>query len=201
MDELDLLHESDGPGGPKRRPPWMLLGGLLVVVLLALVGVGWMVGTVAGRDGTVTAAGGSTAPATTTPAATTEPAQASESESAFPTALPSVTVTPRRTIPVGAGTVAPSPTPRVTTPRATPRPTPKPKPTVTPPTGLVSVPDVVGLRVKSATAILKAAGFKVTVLGGILAPDRDARRVTVQQPGPGTKARPGSVVVLLTDGL
>lgn len=199
MDELDLLHESDGPGEPKRRPPGLLLGGLLVVVLLALVGVGWMVGTVASRDGTVTAANGSTVPAATTTAAATEPAQASASESAFPTALPAVTVTPRRTIPVGVGTVAPSPTPRVTTPRATPKPSPKP--TVTPPTGLVAVPDLVGLKVRSATSILKAAGFKVTVLGGILAPDRDARRVTGQQPGPGTKARPGSVVVLLTDGL
>lgn len=195
MDELDLLHEYDGPGGPKRRPPWMLLGGLLLAVLLALVGVGWMVGTVTGRDGEVTAAGGSTA-AATTPAATTEPAQASES--AFPTALPSVPATPRQTIPRAVGPVVPVPTPRVTTPKATPRPTPAP---TAAPTGLVAVPDVVGLRVRSATAILKAAGFRVTVLGGILAPDRDARRVTVQQPGAGTKARAGSVVVLLTDGL
>jgi cytoskeletal protein RodZ len=198
VDELDLLHESDGPGGPK-RPPWVLVGGLLVVVLLALVGVGWMVGTVAGRDGKVTtAAPASTTPAATTAAATTEPAQASESpsESAFPTALPSSSPTPRRTISVPVGTVAPSPTPRVTTPA----PKPSPKPTTTP-AGLVEVPDVVGLKVKSATAILQAAGFRVSVLGGILQPDRDQRRVTVQRPAAGTKARAGAVVILLTDGL
>src|SRR5829696_1575600 len=74
VDDLDLLHDPEDPGGP-RRPPWMLLGGIVAVALLALVGVVWMVGTVVD--------GGDRPPA----AASTGPT--STSGSAAPTATPS----------------------------------------------------------------------------------------------------------------
>lgn len=202
-DDLDLLGGSEGPGGPE-RPPWMLVTGIVLVALLTLVGVGWMVTSVVGGGGTVTAAGPATpsAPPTTAPSSAPSTARAAET-SAFPTALPTTTRPP---VPTYSVPVVPVPSAigvAPTTPRVTPRATtPPPTPRVPPPAaGLRTVPDVVGLKVRSATAVLKSAGFRVSVLGGLFAPDRDARRVTAQQPTAGSKARAGSIVILLTDGL
>ena len=201
-DEFDLLRDPDGPDGsvpPERRPAWVLVGGLVAVVLLALVGVVWMVSSVSGRGGTVTA-GATTSPqavtaapattaATTTPAATTEPAPT--------TTVPRPTATTRIPVPPlpSAATVAPAPTPRPTPAPTTSRPVPPPVPV-----GKL-VPDVVGLRVTVAARVLRGQGFKVRVLGGVLGPDRDDRRVIAQRPGAGAVARPGSTVILVTDGV
>lgn len=198
-DELGLLRDSEGSGGPERRP-WVLVTGIVLVALLTLVGVGWMVSSVLDDGATVSAAAPTTTPPT--PAPSTTPAAAPATTTAFPTALPTTTRPPAPTyslpvVPVpSAVSVAPTtrrpapmPTPRVTTPRATP------------PAGLRVVPDVVGLRVRSARVSLEAAGFRVSVLGGVFGSGRDNRRVTAQRPTPGTLARAGSTVVLVTDGL
>src|SRR5829696_4406487 len=113
VDDLDLLHDPEDPARP-RRPPWMLLGGIMAVALLALVGVVWMVGT-AVDGGDRPAAAASTGPASTSVSAT---------------------------------------------------PGPVPRPTAITRSGLVRVPDIIGQRVRAATATLRAAGFQVAVLGG-----------------------------------
>jgi PASTA domain len=198
-DEFDLLRDPGGPTPPARRPTWVLVGGLVAVVLLALVGVVWMVTSVSGRGGKITAASTTSAPAvtaapTTSLAATTDPP--------VPTTtvpVPTRTVTPPVLTVPPAATVVPSPT-RKPVPTTT-RP-PVPRPTVpTPPGQLVPVPGVIGLRIKAAVGVLQGQGFKVQVLGGVLGPDRDDRRVTAQRPTPGAMVRPGSTVILVTDGL
>lgn len=197
-DEFDLLREPEGSTPPERRPAWLLIGGLVAVVLLTLVGVVWMISSVSGRGGTVTAAPTTSAPAvtaapTTSLAATTDPPVPT-----MTVPLPTATFTvPAAPVP-SAVTVAPSPTrkPAPTTSR------PVPKPTLSTPVGkLVPVPGVIGLRVKAATGVLRAQGFKVQVLGGVLGPDRDDRRVTAQRPGAGAMVRAGSTVILVTNGL
>ncbi|HEY6748533.1 MAG TPA: PASTA domain-containing protein [Mycobacteriales bacterium] len=200
-DAFDLLRDPEGPAPPDRRPVWLLVGGLVAVVLLALVGVVWMVSSVSGGGGTVTA--GATTPATT-PATTSAPAV-----TAAPTTTPAATTrppVPTTTVPrltvvplPSVATLAPSPTPRRTPAPTTSRPLPTPTPT---PVGrLVPVPDVVGLRVTAAAGVLRAQGFKVQVLGGVLGPDRDDRRVTAQRPRAGAVVLAGSTVILVTDGL
>lgn len=194
-DDLNLLRGADEPDGPGRQP-WMLVTGVVLVALLTLVGVGWAVTSVLDQDGEPARAA---APTTSPAAATTVPTPAdATSDPPFPTALPTTTA-PTYSVPTSpvppALTVAPTtrrPVPRVTTP-------PVPRPTI-PPAGLRAVPDVVGQRVRTATAILQAAGFRVSVLGGS-GSGRDRRRVTTQQPSAGTAAPAGSVVILLTDGL
>ena len=206
MDELDLLRGSDGPA---KRPPWALLTVVVVVALLALVGAGWVASSVisgSDRPAPVAAPAPTTsAPATTTPVATV-PASATVLPSTSPpvptSAVPTVTVP---AVPVQSAATVVAPRPRPTTPGPTPAPTPKPapKPTAsTPAPGtLVQVPDVIGLRVRGATAVLQAAGFRVGVLGGVLTPNRDQRRVTAQRPTPGTLLRTGSVVILVSDSV
>lgn len=201
-DEFELLHDQDGPPPPGRRPAWVLIGGLVAVVLLALVGVVWMVTSVSGRGGTVSAAATGTtsappvtAPPTATVAATTGP--------------PAPTTPPVTTVPVPTATftvpVLPPPSAATVAPTTKPAPKPtvsRPGPKPTPPGGkLVPVPDVTGLRVKAAVAVIRGAGFKVQVLGGVQSPDRDDRRVTAQRPTAGSTARAGSTVILVTDGL
>lgn len=205
-DEFDLLREPQGPTPPERRPAWLLVGGLIAVVLLTLVGVVWMVSSVSGRGGTVTAAA-TTAAATTPAANTAAPAVtaaptttlAATTEPPVPTTtvpLPTATFTVPTAPPPSAVTVAPTRKPAPTTSR------PAPKPTASAPVGkLVPVPGVIGLRVRAATQVLRAQGFKVQVLGGLLSPDRDDRRVTAQRPTPGSVVRAGSTVILVTDGL
>jgi hypothetical protein len=95
---------------------------------------------------------------------------------------------------------APKPTPKPTT-APVPTPRPLPNPTLTIPVGpLARVPDVVGLRVQQASAVLRWAGFTVQVIGGVQDPERDDRRVTAQRPGAGAVVRAGSTVILVTDG-
>lgn len=204
-DEFDLLHESQGPTPPERRPAWALVGGLVAVVLLALVGVVWMVSSVSGRGGRITAAATTSAPAvtaapTTTLAATSEPPLPTTTVPTTTAPLPTATFTVPTAAPPSAVTVAPRPT--RTHPPAPTTSRPVPRPTLSTPVGkLVPVPGVTGLRVKAATGVLQAQGFKVQVLGGVFSPDRDDRRVTAQRPTAGSFVRAGSTVVLVTGGL
>lgn len=204
-DEFDLLAGQEPDEGPRRRT-WAVLTGVLVVALFGLVGVIWMVNALVSGGATVDTA----APAATTAAPTTTPAPPTESVDmtipTVPSPTPSVP-TPRVTLPrvpvtTAATVVAPPPTPAPTTPKPVPKPVPTrptPKPT---PGRLVEVPPVVGQKVKTAVITLEAAGFKVTILGGAFAPGpRDDRRVTAQTPAGGSKAPPGTRVVLVTDGL
>jgi hypothetical protein len=197
-DELDLLPEQperpeqQDPTSP-RRPMGLLVGALVAVALLAVAGVFWMVTAVSHRSSTVTVAGASSlAPATTTP--TAAPATTAAAETVPP---PTATFS-LPAVPVGsAGTVLAPP------PRPTPKPAPRPvpKPTLSTPVGkLVPVPGVIGLRVARASTELRAAGFKVQVIGGVLDPDRDDRRVVAQRPTPGSVVLAGSTVILVTDG-
>ena len=188
MDDLDLLHDPEDPARP-RRPPWMLLGGIMAVALLALVGVVWMVGT-AVDGGDRPAAAASTGPTST-------------SVSASPTPDPTPAAVPSAATVVAAPTTAPpAVAPRAATPGPTVRtttPGPVPRPTATTRSGLVRVPDIIGQRVRAATATLRAAGFQVAVLGGFSRPDRDERRVIAQRPTPGSWVPAGSLVVLIID--
>lgn len=195
-DELDLLPgEPDGPA--PRRPVGLLVGALVVIVLLAVGAVFWLVSEVSGRGGTVGAGGSPTAAATPTSTPTSlEPTSAPPPTiPALPTATFSVPAV-RSTVP--APTVAPPPKP---VPKPTP-PAPTPKPTLATPVGkLVTVPDVVGLRIPQATVQIRAAGLKPQVLGGVLDVDRDQRRVIAQRPTAGSVVRAGATVILVSDGL
>lgn len=131
-----------------------------------------------------------TSAATTTPEASTPPA---------PT-VPPTTVPPTTAGPVRApATIAPTRT--VPTQRPAPTTRPVPHPTLAVPAGtLVAVPGVVGLKVQQAGTVLRAAGFRVQVIGGVLDPERDDRRIVAQRPTPGSVVRAGSTVILVTDG-
>jgi beta-lactam-binding protein with PASTA domain len=48
--------------------------------------------------------------------------------------------------------------------------------------------------------VLRAVGFRVQVIGGVLDPERDDRRIVAQRPTPGSVVRAGSTVILVTDG-
>ncbi|HST66919.1 MAG TPA: PASTA domain-containing protein [Mycobacteriales bacterium] len=204
-DEFDLLGDPAGATPPAKRPTAALVAGLVAVVLLALVGVVWMVSSVAARGGKVDTAAATPAATTTAPPAT-DPAT-TQPPATTPAAATSTVPVPTATLTVPAGpvptavTVAPVPT----APRPIPTRTitlPAPKPTVSAPGGkLVTVPGVIGLRVKAASDVLRTAGLKVQVLGGIATPDRDDRRVTAQRPGPGSIVRAGATVILVTDGI
>ena len=194
-DEFGLLPDQQGAPPPPRRPMGLVLGGLVLVALAAVAAVFWLVASLADRGRTVTAAGtpssaATTAAATPTPAATTPPA---------------TTVPPTTVAPVTAGPVRPAATtaPSRTAPKPTPAPTtrPVPRPTASVPVGrLVRVPDVVGLRVQQAGTVLRAAGLRVQVIGGVLDPDRDDRRIVAQRPTAGSVVLAGSTVILVTDG-
>ncbi len=195
-DEFGLLPDQQDPP-PPRRPAGLLIGALVAVALLAVAGVFWMVVSVADRGGKVTAAGSASPAPATNPPPTTPPPSTPAAATAPPT-----TAAPTTAAPVGtAATIiatAPAPTPKPTT---APAPRPVPKPTLTVPAGkLVRVPDVVGLRVQQAGTVLRAAGLKVQVIGGVLDPDRDSRRVTAQRPAGGAAVLAGSTVILVTDG-
>lgn len=196
-DDLDLLH-GEPPAAPPRRPMGPLLGGLIVVALLAVVGVFWLVSTVADRGTKV----GLAAP-TNTPAPSTTPAVPTSAEpptipATLPTATFSVPALPS-SVPTPLSTIsAPAPTP---TPKPVPKPVPTTRPAPTPDGKLVTVPDVTGLRVTLATTQLRAAGLKVQVLGGVLDVDRDQRRVIAERPTAGSVVLAGSTVILITDGV
>jgi hypothetical protein len=195
-DDLGLLPDEQAGPPPPRRPLGLLVGGLVAVALLVVAGAVWMVASVSDRVPNVKAAGSaSPAPATTaapstTPAATTAPPTTAAPTSAGP-------VRTATTVVVTPPPPAPKPTPKPTTAPA-PTPRPLPKPTLTIP--LARVPDVVGLRVQQASAVLRAAGFTVQVIGGVQDPERDDRRITAQRPGAGAVVRAGSTVILVTDG-
>jgi PASTA domain len=197
-DEFGLLPDQDDPT-PPRRPAGALVAGLAVVALLAVAAVFWMVTSVAGRGVKITAAG-TPAPATSAPT-TTRPTTPPTTPPATTTPAPTTTSAPRRT---PGPTVIPPLTirPAPTTPRPVPTATkPAPRPTPSAPVGrLVRVPDVTGLRVQQAGTVLRAAGLKVQVVGGVLDPDRDERRVVFQRPTGGQVVLAGSTVILVTDG-
>ena len=189
-DEFGLLPDQQGAPPPPRRPMWLVLGGLVLVALVAVGAVFWLVASLADRGRTVTAAG------TPSPVAATTPA---------PTPTPVATTPPVSTVPptTAPSTVVPAPSATAIVPTPTPAPTtrPVPRPTLTIPVGrLVRVPDVVGLKVARAGTVLRAAGFRVQVIGGVLDPERDDRRIVAQRPTAGSAVRAGSTVILVTDG-
>ena len=190
-DEFGLLPGQQAAPPPPRRPLGLVLAGLVLVALVAVGGVFWLVASLADRGRTVNAAG------TPSPAAVT---------SAAPTPTPEATTPPAPTAPPttagsvrAPGTVAPTRT--VPTQRPAPTTLPVPHPTLAVPVGtLVAVPGVVGLKVQLAGTVLRAAGFRVQVIGGVLDPERDDRRIVAQRPTPGSVVRAGSTVILVTDG-
>lgn len=198
-DDLDLLHDPDGDGKPASRP-WPLLAAVVIVALLSVAGLGWLASSLVGGDAEIRPAA-APSPTSSVPAPTTAPAPVNTTAS--PTASDAQTVAaPSPTL---RTTRAPAPPPRTvvpTTPAAAPTTR---KPTATPPPPApkrVVIPDVLGERLKSATATLQAAGFRVAVFGSPGPPPRpDQRRVTSQRPGSGTLAPAGSTVVLVMDSV
>ena len=188
-DEFGLLPDQQGAPPPPRRPMGLVLGGMVLVALVAVGAVFWLVASLADRGRTVTAAGtpspvAATTAAPTTPVATTPP---------VPT-VPPTTVAPSTVAP------APSATMIVPAPKPTPAPTTRPVPRPVPVGRLVRVPDVVGLKVAQVGSVLRAAAFRVQVIGGVLDPERDDRRIVAQRPTAGSAVRAGSTVILVTDG-
>lgn len=190
-DDFGLLPDQQGAPPPPRRPMGLVLGGMVLVALVAVGAVFWLVASLADRGRTVTAAGTPSPVAATTAAPTT------------PATTPPVTTVPPTTVAPSTVAPAPSATAIVPTPKPTPAPTirPVPRPTLSVPVGrLVRVPDVVGLKVAQAGSVLRAAGFRVQVIGGVLDPERDDRRIVAQRPTAGLVVRAGSTVILVTDG-
>jgi hypothetical protein len=190
-DEFGLLPGQQAAPPPPQRSLGLVLAGLVLVALVAVGGVFWLVASLADRGRTVNAAG------TPSPAAVT---------SAAPTPTPEATTPPAPTAPPttagsvrAPGTVAPTRT--VPTQRPAPTTLPVPHPTLAVPVGtLVAVPGVVGLKVQLAGTVLRAAGFRVQVIGGVLDPERDDRRIVAQRPTAGSVVRAGSTVILVTNG-
>lgn len=195
-DEFGLLPGQQAAPPPPRRPLGLVLAGLVLVALVAVGGVFWLVASLADRGRTVDAAG------TPSPAAVTSAAPSTAPEASTP---PAPTAPPTTAAPTTAGPVrAPAtraPTRTVPTQRPAPTIRPVPHPTLAVPVGtLVAVPGVVGLKVQQAGTVLRAAGFRVQVIGGVLDPERDDRRIVAQRPTPGSVVRAGSTVILVTDG-
>ena len=192
-DDFGLLPDQQGAPPPPRRPMGLVLGGMVLVALVAVGAVFWLVASLADRGRTVTAAGTPSPVAATTAAPTPTPVATT----------PQVTTVPPTTVAPSTVAPAPSATAIVPTPKPTPAPTtrPVPRPTLAVPVGrLVRVPDVVGLKVAQAGTVLRAAGFRVQVIGGVLDPERDDRRIVAQRPTAGSAVRAGSTVILVTDG-
>jgi PASTA domain len=194
-DEFGLLPDQQGAPPPPPRPMWLVLGGLVLVALVAVGAVFWLVVSLADRGRTVNAAGtpspaaATTSAPTPTPVVTTPPILT----------VPPTTVAPTTVAPIRSATIAPT----RTGPKPPPAPTtrPVPRPTLSVPAGrLVPVPGVVGLRVQQAGTVLRAAGFQVQVIGGVLDPERDDRRIVAQRPTAGSVVRAGSTVILVTNG-
>jgi len=194
-DEFGLLPGQQAPP-PPQRPLGLVLAGLVLVALLAVGGVFWLVASLADRGRAVNATG------TPSPAAATSAAPTPTPEASTP---PAPTVPPATAAPTTAGPVRSpatiAPTRTVPTQRPAPTTRPVPSPTLAVPVGtLVAVPGVVGLKVQQAGTVLRAAGFRVQVIGGVLDPERDDRRIVAQRPTPGSVVRAGSTVILVTDG-
>jgi len=195
-DEFGLLPGQQAAPPPPRRPLGLVLAGLVLVALVAVGGVFWLVASLADRGRTVDAAG------TPSPAAVTSAAPSTAPEASTP---PAPTAPPTTAAPTTAGPVrAPAtraPTRTVPTQRPAPTIRPVPHPTLAVPVGtLVAVPGVVGLKVQQASTVLRTVGFRVQVIGGVLDPERDDRRIVAQRPTPGSVVRAGSTVILVTDG-
>jgi hypothetical protein len=199
VDDLDLLRDPDGAGGPDGAGdpegdgaptprPWRLLAAVLVAALVVLSGLVWVFGSLVG--------GTDPRPAAASPTATTPAPTAVTTRAPAPTrTVASPARTPFRPIPTIRVPVLPSPTPAPTTRRPT-LPPPSPGPL------LVRVPDVTGQRLTSATLTLRAAGFKVYVLGTFgPVPETDRRRVSSQLPRGGSFAPKGSTVLLVLDSV
>lgn len=194
-DDFGLLPDQQGTPPPPQRPMWLVLGGLVLFALVAVGAVFWLVASLADRGRTVNATGrpspaaATSAAPTLTPEASTPPVPTVPPTTIAPTTLAPVqsaaTIVPTRTVPR-----PPAPTTR-----------PVPRPTLSVPVGtLVAVPGVVGLKVQQAGTVLRAAGLKVQVIGGVLDPERDDRRIVAQRPTAGSVVRAGSTVILVTDG-
>jgi hypothetical protein len=191
-DEFGLLPDQQGAPPPPRPPMRLVLGGLVLVALVAVGAVFWLVVTLADRGRTVNAAG-TPSPAATTATATPTPVATTPPVTTAPTTVAATTLAP---VP-SAATIAPT----RTVPKPAPTTRPVPRPTLTVPVGkLVAVPDVVGLKVQQAGTVLRAAGFRVQVIGGVLDPERDDRRIVAQRPTAGSVVGAGSTVILVTDG-
>ena len=193
-DEFGLLPDQQGAPPPPRRPIGLILGGLVLVGLVLLAATFWLATSLTGPDRTVVAAGtpapDATTPATPPPTPSPTPTESTPVTTVPPTTVAPITVPPTTTVP----TTRPAPTPAPTT-------RPVPRPTLSVPVGrLVRVPDVVGLRVQRAVTELQAAGFRVQVIGGVLDPERDDRRVVAQRPTAGSVILAGFTVILVTDG-
>jgi hypothetical protein len=168
--------------------------GALAVVLVVVAGLVWVVSSLTDGDTVIT-------PAAASPSATTPPPTAAD-----PTSTPAPTATVAAPSPTPAPTLTAIRTP-APPPPTTPEPTPAPtrRPTPTPPPApkpqLVPVPGVVGQRVTAAMLVLRAAGFRVSIPGEVVAPGSrpDRRRVRIQTPPGGTLALRGSTVVLVLD--
>lgn len=190
-DDFGLLPDQQGAPPPPRRPMGLVLGGMVLVALVAVGAVFWLVASLADRGRTVNAAG------------TPSPVAASTAAPTTPATTPPVTTVPPTTVAPSTVAPVPSATTIVPTTKPTPAPTirPVPRPTLSVPVGrLVRVPDVVGLKVAQAGSVLRAAGFRVQVIGGVLDPERDDRRIVAQRPTAGSAVRAGSTVILVTDG-
>jgi beta-lactam-binding protein with PASTA domain len=193
-DDFGLLPDQQGAPPPPRRPMGLVLGGLVVVALAAVAAVFWMVASLADRSRTVTAVG------TPSPAAATTPAPTPETSTPPVATVPPTTAAPTSVAPIrSAATIVPTRTAPKPTPAPTTRPVPPPTASV-PVARLVRVPDVTGLRVQRAGTVLRAAGFRVQVIGGVQDPERDDRRVVAQRPTAGSVVSAGSTVILVTDG-
>ena len=195
-DEFGLLPGQQAAPPPPQRSLGLVLAGLVLVALVAVGGVFWLVASLADRGRTVDAAG------TPSPAAVTSAAPSTAPEASTP---PAPTAPPTTAAPTTAGPVrAPAtraPTRTVPTQRPAPTIRPVPHPTLAVPVGtLVAVPGVVGLKVQQASTVLRTVGFRVQVIGGVLDPERDDRRIVAQRPTPGSVVRAGSTVILVTDG-
>ena len=193
-DEFGLLPDQQGAPPPPRRPIGLILGGLVLVGLVLLAATFWLATSLTGADRTVVAAGtpapDATTPATPTPTPSPTPTETTPVTTVPPTTVAPTTVPATTTVP----TTRPAPTPAPTTRQV-------PRPTLSVPVGrLVRVPDVVGLRVQRAVTELQAAGFRVQVIGGVLDPERDDRRVVAQRPTAGSVILAGFTVILVTDG-
>lgn len=194
-DEFGLLPGQQAAPPPPQRPLGLVLAGLVLVALVAVGGVFWLVASLADRGRAVNATG------TPSPAAVTSAAPTTTPEAT----TPPVATVPPTTAPTTAGPVRSpatiAPTRTVPTQRPAPTTRPVPHPTLAVPVGtLVAVPGVVGLKVQQAGTVLRAAGFRVQVIGGVLDPERDDRRIVAQRPTPGSVVRAGSTVILVTNG-
>ncbi|MER5867850.1 protein kinase [Kitasatospora sp. NPDC002040] len=120
---------DDGKSG-RRRNPWPVVAGVLLVLGAAGVGIGLALNKDNGGGGPTTPAVSSSAPVSPTPSDSPTPTPSKSTNSRTPSPTPTPTPTPS---PTPTPTPSPSPTPTPSpSPSPTPTPTPSPTPTPTP---------------------------------------------------------------------